>query len=167
MLEEPILETGRPIMEDIAIKHIDNFNPELIRDLCKLEIENLGEEASLNQWVIPVLIRYGLITIAEKHPNREIAGVCQVLRSYRDLSGAFIHSIYIRPHLRGRRIGKMLLEGVMKRIKSDDFKIVQLTVDPENTPAVALYDSMGFKRSSVLRDEYGEGVDRVLYTLEL
>ena len=34
-------------------------------------------------------------------------------------------------------------------------------------PAVALYRSAGFKGSSFLKDEYGEGVDRVLYTLEL
>jgi ribosomal protein S18 acetylase RimI-like enzyme len=154
-------------MEDITIRHIVDFSPGLVRDLCKLEIENLGEEASVNQWVIPVLIRHGLVTIAEKQPDREIAGVCQVIRSYREPSQAFIHSFYIRPHLRGRHIGRMLLEEVLEKIRSDDFKRIRLTVDPENTAAVALYDSAGFKRSSVLRDEYGEGVDRVLYTLEL
>ena len=162
-----LLETGQLLMKDIIIRHIVDFSPELVRDLCQLEIENLGEEASVNQWVIPVIIRYGLVTIAEKHPEGEIAGVCQVFRSYRKPSRAFIHSFYIRPHLRGRHIGKILLEEVLKRIRSDDFEIIQLTVDPENIAAVTLYDSVGFKRSSLLKNEYGEGVDRVLYTLRL
>jgi ribosomal protein S18 acetylase RimI-like enzyme len=161
------LDISQLAMKDIAIKHIDDFTPGLIRELCRLEIENLGKEASVNQWVIPVLIRYGLVTVAEKQPEKEIAGVCQVLRSYKDLSSAFIHSFYVRPHLRGKNIGEKLLRGVLKRIESDGFKSVWLTVDSANTAAVSLYESAGFRRTSVLRDEYGEGVDRVLYTLKL
>lgn len=154
-------------MKDIAIRHVDNFTPGLIRELCRLEIESLGEEASVNQWVLPVIIRYGLLTIAEIKPGKEIAGVCQVLRSYKDPSKAFIHSFYIRPHLRGRDIGRKLLGEVLKKIRSDKFLGIRLTVDPENDAAVSLYESAGFRRSSVLKDEYGKGADRVLYTLEL
>ena len=154
-------------MGDIAIRHIDGFDSRLIRDLCRLEIENLGKEASVNQWVIPVLIRYGLVTIAERLPEKEIAGVCQVLRSYRDPAAAFIHSFYIQPHFRRRHIGRMLLAEVLKKVRSDDLKRIYLTVDQQNLPAIALYVSAGFKGSSVLKDEYGKGVDRVLYALEL
>ena len=154
-------------MERITTRHIYEFDPELIRDLCKLEIENLGKEASVNQWVIPVLIRYGLVTIAEKVPEMEIAGVCQVIRSYRDPCAAFIHSFYIRPRLRGRHIGSMLLAKVLEKVRSDGFDSIYLTVDEENLPAVSLYKSAGFRRKSVLNDEYGEGVHRVLYALEL
>ncbi len=155
------------MMNKIAIRHIDDFSPGLIRELCALEIENLGEEISVNQWVIPVLIRYGLFTVAEKHPKKEIAGVCQVLRSYKDLSSAFIHTFYVRLHLRGEKIGKILLEEVLKKIKSDRFVKVQLTVDSANTAAISLYESAGFKKLAVLEDEYGEGVDRALYSLKL
>lgn len=153
-------------MEDITIRHIDNFTPGLIRELCRLEIENLGEEASINQWVIPVIIRYGLLTIAEKLPEKEIAGVCQVLRSYKNPATAFIHSFYIRPRLRRKNIGRKLLGEILKKVRSEKFDIICLTVDSKNTAAVSLYESAGFKPSSVLKDEYGKGVDRVLYTLE-
>lgn len=158
---------GLLIMEGITIKHIDDFDPDLISELCRLEIENLGEEASVNQWVIPVLIRYGLVTIAEKMPEGEIAGVCQVIRSYRDASAAFIHSFYVRPRLRGRHIGRMILSSVLEKAAGDGFRKIDLTVDPENRPAVSLYRSAGFRMSSLLRDEYGKGVHRDLYTLKL
>jgi len=154
-------------MEDITTRHIVDFDSGIIRDLCRLEIENLGKEASVNQWVLPVLIRYGLVTIAETRPEKEIAGVCQVVRCYRDPSEAFIHSFYVRPHLRGRQIGSRLLAEVVEKIRSDGFKKIQLTVDSNNAHAVSLYVSAGFKKSSVLEDEYGEGVDRVLFTLKL
>lgn len=151
----------------ITIKHIEDFDLKLINTLCELEIENLGNEAAINQWVIPVLIRYGLVSIAEKLPEQEIAGVCQVLRNYGDPSGAFIHSFYIRPGSRDRKIGKLLLKGVINKLKSDDLKKVHLTADPENIPAAALYSSVGFKRAGVRKDEYGKGIDRDLYVLAL
>jgi ribosomal protein S18 acetylase RimI-like enzyme len=154
-------------MEGITTRHIDSFDPGLIRDLCRLEIENLGEEASINHWVIPVLIRYGLVTIAEKLPEKQIAGVCQVIRSYGEATSAFIHSFYVRPHLRGMNIGKILLSAVLDKVGSDGFDKIQLTVDAKNEPAVSLYRSAGFRKTSVLKDEYGEGVHRDLYTLEL
>ncbi len=154
-------------MEGITTRHIDSFDPGLIRDLCRLEIENLGEEASLNQWMIPVLIRYGLVIIAEKLPEGKIAGICQVIRSYGEEASAFIHSFYIRPHLRGKKIGRTLLSAVLDKVGSDGFKRIQLTVDAENKPAVSLYRSAGFRKTSVLKDEYGEGVHRDLYALEL
>jgi ribosomal protein S18 acetylase RimI-like enzyme len=154
-------------MEGITIRQIDDFDPDLIRELCRLEIESLGEEASLNQWMIPVLIKYGLVAIAEKMPQKEIAGVCQVIRSYRDASAAFIHSFYVRPRLRGRRIGRILLSSVLEKAAGDGFKKIFLTVDPENKPAVSLYRSAGFRRTSFLKDEYGKGVHRDLYALEL
>jgi len=154
-------------MERITIKHIEDFDCELIKTLCELEVENLGNEASINQWVIPVLIRYGMIYVAEKLPGNEIAGVCQVIRSYKDPSDAFIHSFYIRPGFRGRKIGKLLLKGIINKLRSDDLKKVHLTVDPKNISAIALYSFFGFKRSLIRKDEYGEGVNRDLYILTL
>jgi ribosomal protein S18 acetylase RimI-like enzyme len=154
-------------MDMITIKHIEDFDLKLINTLCELEIENLGNEAAINQWVIPVLIRYGMVSIAEKLPGQEIAGVCQVLRNYSDPSDAFIHSFYIRPGFRGRKIGRLLLEGVINKLKSDDLKKVHLTADPENIFAVTLYSSVGFKKSGVRKDEYGKGIDRDLYVLAL
>jgi ribosomal protein S18 acetylase RimI-like enzyme len=154
-------------MEDIIIKHIEDFNTDFIEELCRLEIENLGKEASVNQWVLPVLIRYGLVSIAEKLPHGETAGVCQVLRGYRNPSLAFIYSFYIRPHLRGRRIGRLLLEGVLKKLITENIEKVELTVDPDNIPAASLYTSTGFKRIVTRKDEYGKSVNRDLYRMIL
>jgi ribosomal protein S18 acetylase RimI-like enzyme len=154
-------------MENIVIKHIEDFNTDFIEELCRLEIENLGKEASVNQWVLPVLIRYGLVSIAEKMPQGETAGVCQVLRSYRDPGLAFIHSFYVRPHLRGRKIGRFLLDGVLKKLILDNIEKVELTVDPGNSPAASLYTSIGFKKIDRRMDEYGRSINRDLYRMVL
>jgi ribosomal protein S18 acetylase RimI-like enzyme len=107
------------------------------------------------------------VTIAEKLPEKQIAGVCQVIRSYREKTSAFIHSLYVRPSFRKMNIGRTLLLAVLDRVSSDGFNIIKLTVDAANKPAVSLYRSAGFRKTSVLKDEYGKGVHRDLYTLEL
>jgi len=154
-------------MDKIKIEHIEDFDFELIKTLCELEIESLGDEASINQWVIPVLIRYGMVSIAKKMPNDEIAGVCQIIRSYRAPTEVFIHSFYIRPGFRGKKIGKQLLREVIDKLRTDDLKKVYLTVDPNKTAALALYGSLGFKCCGTRKDEYGKGIDRNIYLLAL
>jgi ribosomal protein S18 acetylase RimI-like enzyme len=64
-------------------------------------------------------------------------------------------------------IGKTLLSAVLDKVGLDGYKKIQLTVDAENKAAVSLYMSAGFRKTSVLKDEYGEGVHRDLYALEL
>ncbi len=59
-----------------------------------MEVENLGKEAAINQWVLPVIIRYGKLFIAVNNKDNLI-GVCEIIRSYMIPSTAFIHSFYI------------------------------------------------------------------------
>lgn len=52
----------------------------------------------------------------------------------------FLHKIMVHPDCRGRGIGSALMRDALGRAKAP----VLLTVDPENTPAVRLYQSFGF-----------------------
>ena len=151
----------------ISFRVLKSFDASLIAKLIKLEIDNLGREAAMNQWHLPVIIRYGKFIIAENE-HGDIIGVCEMLRSWGppgQLPGAFIHSFYIEEACRHRGIGKKLLENVIEILKKDGFKSVQLTVDPDNKPALSLYGSFGFEKKLLEIGEYGEGRDRFLMEL--
>ena len=63
-------------MNDITFAVLNSFDNDLIDKLTKLELENLGAGAALNEWQIPVIIRYGRFIIA-KNPQQKIVGACQ------------------------------------------------------------------------------------------
>ena len=154
-------------MESIFVKHIKDPDPVLIETLCRMEIENLGQEAAINQWVLPVIIRYGKLFIAGNNKNDSLIGVCEVIRSYLVPSTAFIHSFYIDDKFRNKGIGKMLLRKVLDGLRRDSFSKVQLTVDPDSIAASRLYRSFGFEKTGMRKDEYGKGIHRDLYSLKL
>jgi len=153
-------------MEDIFVKHVKDPDSGLVEELCRMEVENLGQEAAINQWVLPVIIRYGRLFIAVDNGD-SLIGVCEIIRSYLVPSTAFIHSFYIDGKFRNKGIGKILLEKVLDELKSDSFKEVQLTVDPDNGAAPRLYRSFGFKKKDTRNDEYGRGIKRDLFSLKL
>jgi N-alpha-acetyltransferase 50 len=148
----------------ISFRILESFDANLIGRLIKLEVDNLGREAAVNEWQLPVIIRYGKFIVAENELG-DIIGVCEMLRQWREPLIAFIHSFYIEESFRHRGIGKSLLENVIDILKKDGFKSAQLTVDPDNKPALSLYGRFGFVKKLLEIGEYGEGRDRVLMEL--
>ena len=56
-----------------------------------------------------------------------------------------IHMLGVDPHHRGEEIGKLILTTGMRHLKQRGIDLVELTVDNENKPAKALYQSLGFQ----------------------
>lgn len=155
-------------MNSIFIQEIRGVDWKLVSRIGKLEKKNLGSKASINQWVIPVIIRYGKFIVAQKSmDSSDIIGVCELIRSWKDKNTAFIYSFYIDKEYRKKGIGRMLLGKVIDILKNDDFKEIELTVDPGNKAASQLYKDFGFKKIILRKNEYGRGVDRDLMRLKL
>jgi ribosomal-protein-alanine N-acetyltransferase len=148
----------------ISFRILKSFDANLINKLIKLEVDNLGREAAINQWQLPVIIRYGRFVVAENE-HGDIIGVCEMLRQWVRPLDAFIHSFYVEESYRQRGVGKDLLENVIDILKKDGFRSVQLTVDPDNKPALSLYGRFGFIKKLLEVGEYGEGRDRILMEL--
>ncbi|MFC2160753.1 GNAT family N-acetyltransferase [Acidobacteriota bacterium] len=55
-----------------------------------------------------------------------------------------LHMLGVDPEFQGKGLGKKLLQAAFYRLKKQGVKTFELTVDSENTPAVSLYDSLGF-----------------------
>lgn len=153
-------------MEQVSFKVLENIDSGLLRILKKLEIENLGTDAALNDWQIPVLIKYGKFAVA-MNAEEEIIGVCQALRSWSCPDVAFIHSFYIVERCRRRGAGKKFLEFIIGLLRAEKFISVELTVDPRNLQALNLYKNSGFIIREFEKDQYGPGTDRYLMELKL
>ena len=153
-------------MREIEIKTIKDFSLSLIENIKKLEIENLGKDAAINEWQIPVIIRYGKFIVAQLKKSGKIIGACEILREWKEARIAFIHSFYVCPGYRAQGIGKELLKGTLDILRDENFEQVELTVDAENKLAVNLYEGFGFKAKETRLDEYGAGINRTLMVLK-
>lgn len=60
-----------------------------------------------------------------------------------------IYMLGVDPECRGRRMGKLLLSAGLSYLKDKGIDVVDLTVDSQNTSACALYESAGFRVSSM------------------
>jgi mycothiol synthase len=59
-----------------------------------------------------------------------------------------IHMLGVDPEFQGEGLGKKLLQTAIYQMYKQGAKTVELTVDSENTPAVSLYNSLGFTLKS-------------------
>ena len=154
-------------MPEIIIRELKDFDPQLLSNIKRLERRNLGRVAAINEWIIPVIIRYGKVFIVQNTEDMRIIGICELLKSFENKFTAFIHSFYIDISYRGKGAGKKLLQEVIKILSADKIKYVELTVDPVNTAAINLYRSFDFEKVSIRKNEYGKGIDRIFMRLKL
>lgn len=83
-------------------------------------------------------------------------------------SVSWIMSLAVTPDQRSRGLGRRLMREVLHRVRADGIRAVRLTVDPANTPAVALYRSLGFAAEGEVREDYfGAGDHRLIMSLTL
>ena len=91
------------------------------------------------------------------------------LRESHDIAGAlvqfptkqgelFLHKIMVHPDCRGAGIGTQLMRAALAEANVS----VLLTVDPQNAPAVKLYESLGFSVREHIRGFYRPHEDRYL-----
>lgn len=66
---------------------------------------------------------------------------------------AIITDLYVLPEYRGRGIGRKLLEECISRLKAKGYSRVRLSVWVENSRAIKLYDSLGFKPRVIVMEK--------------
>ncbi|MFF6783396.1 GNAT family N-acetyltransferase [Streptomyces sp. NPDC012510] len=82
---------------------------------------------------------------------------------------SWILTLGVAPGTRRRGLARQLMKEAMAKLRAEGARTVRLGVKPENDPAIALYESLGFVRSpgEPRRHYYGPGEDRLLMTLAL
>jgi ribosomal protein S18 acetylase RimI-like enzyme len=104
--------------------------------LYSRELEEEEVESDLGD-----LIARGLMFVIED--GGQVAGSIRSNVS----DGRYVHigGLYIHPRFRGRGLGARLLAGLCERLHRIEAASVILTADRSNLPAMAVYDSVGFR----------------------
>ncbi|MFJ8104716.1 GNAT family N-acetyltransferase [Streptomyces sp. NPDC096132] len=86
----------------------------------------------------------------------------------RDAQSWFL-SLGIVPGLRGQGLGRRLMTQMLSHLRAEGARWAQLSVEPANETAVALYLSLGFvpDPGGPRKDYFGPCEDRLLMTLAL
>lgn len=76
-------------------------------------------------------------------------------------------SLAVHPRHRRRGIGRALMEALLARFKERGMQAVRLEVRVSNTPAIKLYEKLGFRIKGVSQGYYLDGEDAYLMVKEL
>ena len=99
--------------------------------------------------------------------NSRPCGYLIVGQHNRDATIAEIYSVAVSPVSRGAGFGRALLDTAFKWANSRAVKKITLTVSPENTLAISLYESIGFREVERVEDYYGPGGVRNIMSAEV
>ena len=80
---------------------------------------------------------------------------------------AEIQNIATSPDRRRQGIARKMMLEVISRAKEEKIKELELEVKDSNTPAICLYESLGFERTGLREKYYRDGSDAVLMTKKL
>ena len=71
-------------------------------------------------------------------------------------------NIAVRPDSRGRGIGRMLMEELLKKAVDAGVKTIVLEARVSNTAAIKLYEQMGFRKLGIRKNFYEQPVEDAL-----
>lgn len=78
----------------------------------------------------------------------------------------YIDNIAVDPGYRRKGTGRALMDYLIKAAREAGGEFLSLEVRPSNAPAIALYESLGFKKAGLRRDFYQKPrEDGLIYTL--
>lgn len=133
---------------------------ELIKKIFDNEVETFGIMGGADMWMIMSFIRYGKL-YALLDANEELLSVAQ----YQGILGkkeVFLYGFSTSLKERGKGYGKILLEESHDRLKELGIEKIYLTVDPQNSKAIKMYEKAGYTIEELQKNEYGKGIDRYL-----
>ncbi len=65
--------------------------------------------------------------------------------TWRGQPGVYVQDMYVAPRMRGRGLGRMLMEAVVQRSRERDGRYVKLSVYNGNAQAIRFYRQLGFE----------------------
>ncbi|MDD4600066.1 Mycothiol acetyltransferase [bioreactor metagenome] len=71
-------------------------------------------------------------------------------------ANARILSVAVAESYRGQGVAKALMQAALAYFKANKASLIRLEVRPDNTPAVKVYEKLGFVGSGTTRDSQGE-----------
>ena len=102
-----------------------------------------------------------IVLVAEEQldDHRVILGwAVALIRNHRRWRSGRIYGVAVVQSAKGRGIGRTLVSTLIHRLEDADINRVYLEVRADNTPAMSLYQSLGFEQIAVLADYYADAI---------
>jgi len=148
----------------LRIQHIIHEGTELdaVRELFKEYEKELDENIcfqSFDEELRDPLKKYGPPSgdLMLAYWEDEIAG-CIALTKTKEHGACEMKRLYVKPNFRKNKIGKMLVEDLLKSARERNYRIMRLDTFLKLQAAVKLYEQFGFKNISPYYNNPLEGV---------
>lgn len=92
-----------------------------------------------------------------EHKGRPMGNAVGLVRQHTSGVSARIYSVAVHPDARGLGAGRRLAEALLARFSEAGARRTYLEVRVDNTPAISLYVSLGFRQVCTLPDYYAPG----------
>lgn len=152
-----------------SLGSIGPAGPDDLDALERLETRSFDAAVVFSRSQLRNLLRNPAATVLVLRYGGEVAAdaillrrKCRGLSPARSRGGAVtarLYSLAVLPHHRGKKLGKALLAACLDLLRLEGVRAVTLEVHVENAPAVALYESFGFRKARRLTGYYGPGHD--------
>lgn len=146
------------------IKRVIDNDLAIVNNIVKLETAAFGI-GGLNEWTLTPLIRHGMVFVFTI--DEQIIGAAEFILDWDNREKSYLMGISIDQDQRGKGYGTTFLKGCLEILQDYHLKKVELTVDPKNPRAIAVYRKLGFIETGFRKDEYGKGEDRLVMEVEL
>ncbi|MHB1457925.1 MAG: GNAT family N-acetyltransferase [Armatimonadota bacterium] len=94
---------------------------------------------------------YAAIVLEESGMVIGYASLSQ-FRPYEGFSPTTENSIYLDPSRTGKGYGSILMEALLKRAKSNGFKVITAWIDSRNTESVRFHERFGFYHVGIMKN---------------
>jgi len=131
-----------------------------IGELVKLESASfVSSDGLLTERAFRHHIKRGnLCLIAREEISWELTGFVLVLPHSKS---ARVYSLATLARHQGKGVARSLLRKAMEEVRQRNIPILKLEVRRENTPAIALYHSLGFHIQRIRQNFYGTNQDAI------
>jgi len=159
-LDDALLE------EEFTLEKVQGISDEIIEVISKAyaiskdrlhKIEKLGDPKTTKKFLQRVQTSFTEAAYSvESSVLRKNDKLCAGMVSGVHGKKGMIMEVGVNPDFRGQKIGQRFISNYLQQMKSEGIEEVVLGVDEDNTPAVKLYQKLGFKKSwlgSILRFE--------------
>jgi ribosomal protein S18 acetylase RimI-like enzyme len=166
------MANDRNLIENIVVKKIDAYRWMEYRDLrlesLKSDPAAFGnsyeEEKDMTEDEWKRRIKNALFALSKDRLVGMIVVVFRARAKTKHVADLF--GVYVNKEYRNRGIGKKLIEGALKIIKRNlNVTKIKLTVNPEQSSAVRLYERFGFESVGRLKTElkvHGRFYDEII-----
>ena len=148
------------IAPEVRLQRITEASSRRLAELARLDREAFGP-AGLRVYELGMMLTAGIVMEARLTDGRYVGG-CQLMRMCETPEILWIVGIYVVPEWQGRGVGGEFLRSIIDTLPLYAASGLRLSVDAENTAAVRLYESSGFRLVDEVCEFYGDGEDRLI-----